>query len=96
MENKTPIQQAIEMFKSEMKGIEENPMIGRDEKLAYSSQYENFIERLESLLPKEKAHGESIWTAAEKYTREDDRSIHGHEFENLSKVEFFNKLYPKK
>lgn len=44
----------------------------------------------------EKEFGESIWTAAEKYTREDDRSIHGHEFENLSKVEFFNKLYPEK
>lgn len=87
MQNKSPIQQAIENFKSHIGNL------GSESDLAL----EVCVHYLESILPKEKEFVGKVWDAAISHHEQEERSpgLAGPRNPLPDKNKFINQLYPK-
>lgn len=99
MDNKTPIQEAIEYYQYEKTRIGKDRTLGKNSKQDAIEETESVISYLESLLPKEKEFASRVWDTADNRAEEERNYPYGKRGDNWkypAKHEFLNQLYPEK
>lgn len=90
----TPIQQAIEYYRSQKTTIGKDRTLGKNSKQDAIEATESIISYLESLLEKEKEFALHCYREGIKVTDQSD-FMDSHIIRNQYRHEFINQLYPK-